>query len=114
MPPPSMPPPSAPAGARAEPPAGRSSITVAASRGAAGAVRPARTSWAPSVSRPRNGIAADSPLSPVIRDLRYFHDQVDLHRGVERQDGRPDCAARVPPGLPEHLEQQLAGPVDDL
>src|SRR6202035_3120815 len=107
-----MPPPARPA----EPPAGRSSITVAASRGAAGAVRPARTSCAPSVSRPRNGIAADSPLSPVIRYpsairpairplirdlryLRYLHDQVDLHRGVERQDSRPDCAARVPPGL---------------
>src|SRR5215472_18549690 len=41
-------------------------------------------------------------------------DQLDLDRGIERQHGGADRAARMPACLAEHLQQQLAGSVDDL
>src|ERR1700691_6616550 len=86
--------------------AGRSSITVAASRGCAGGCFPARTSrarwpsWPPILIRPR-----------LIPDLC---DQLDLDGGVEREERHPDRASRVPARLAEHLDQQLAGAVDHL
>src|SRR4029077_12060307 len=91
------------------PAAGRSSITVAASRGVTGRTVPSSTSRARSANCGGSRIAGRAGGS--VTDL---YDQLDLDGCVERQDRRPDRAARVPARLPEHLEQEFAGTVDDL
>src|SRR5580693_57271 len=97
--------------------AGRSSMTVAASRGVTGATVPSSTSRARSANCGGSRIAGRAGGSVMglgggaSRDL---YDQLDLDRRVERQHSRTDRAASVPARLAEHLKQQLTGTVHDL
>src|SRR5690242_9404678 len=86
-------------------------MTVAASRGVTGATSPSSTSRARAAKCDGSRMAARRPVGGSVTDL---YDQLDLHRGVERQDRGADRAAGVPAGLAEHFEQEFAGPVDDL
>src|SRR5450759_3704507 len=95
-------------------PAGRRSITEAASRGLTGSSRPSRTSRARSATRPprRRTRRPGAPPSAAgsITDLG---NQLHLDGRVERENRHPHRTAGVPPRLTEHFEQQLTGPVYD-
>src|SRR6516225_10742902 len=86
-------------------------MTVAASRGVTGATVPSSTSRARAAKCGGSRMAARRPAGGSVTD-RY--DQLDLHRRVERQHRGADGAAGVPADLAENLEQEFAGPVDDL
>ena len=90
-------------------------ITVAASprdRGLRGARRDLRAR-AVGHRRPRKARARPGLVHRHLL-AADFGDQLNFHRCVQRQLGHPDRAAGMPAGLAEHLEEQLAGPVDDL
>src|SRR5580704_18759927 len=97
-------------------------MTVAALRGSAGTRSPDNTARADSPSSPGSRMeaaftasSATLPPAPFARGLvPDLNDQLDLDRGIERQGSRADRAPRVPSGFAEDLEQQFAGPVDDL
>src|SRR5580693_6269448 len=115
--------------------AGRSSSTEAASRGVAGVFLPLSTSRACSAraagrrrsafSGPAGSVLAGPVLAgsvlagPVLagsvtRPLSHLGDQFDLDGSVQREDRHPDRAAGVAARLTEHLQEELAGSVDDL
>src|SRR5487761_590354 len=104
-------------GTPAPSPAARSSMTVAASRGVAGsALLPAMSSAlaasaAGALSRMRPMAYLLSGGGSAVADLG---DQLDLHRGVQRQHRDADRAPGMPSGLAEHSEQQFACTVKDL
>src|ERR1022692_567747 len=121
-------------------PAGRRSITEAASRGLTGSSRPSRTSRARSATRPprrrteragrlRSTVGSIPDVcSTGVCDTRVCDtdvcstdvcstdlcDQLHLDGRVERENRHPHRTAGVPPRLTEHFEQQLTGPVHDL
>src|SRR6266478_2009804 len=99
--------------------AGRSSMTVAASRGVTGVTVPSSTSRARSANCGGSRIAGRAGGSVIGRGggvwaSRDLYDQLDLDRRVEGQHCRADRAAGVPARLAEHLKQQLTGAVHDL
>src|SRR5580693_3958219 len=118
--------------------AGRSSSTEAASRGVAGVFLPLSTSRACSARAAgrrrsafsgRTGPAGSVLAGPVLagsvlagpvlagsvtRPLSHLGDQFDLDGSVQREDRHPDRAAGVAARLTEHLQEELAGSVDDL
>src|SRR6516164_6495642 len=96
-------------------------MTVAASRGVTGATLPSSTSRARAAKCGGSRMAARRPPGGSVigrgggvSASRDLYDQLNLYRRVERQHRGADGAAGVPANLAEHLEQEFAGPVDDL
>src|SRR5579875_1299706 len=90
--------------------AARSSMTVAESRGATGAV-PASAKSRARRARSVGRMNRDRPMMPSS-GFADFGDQFDLHRGTQRQFGHADRAAGVPAGVPQDREEQFTGAVD--
>ena len=104
-------PPSGGASAPRHRPAGKD---AAASRSPRSLAPPGRSAPRP-CRRPAAPAGRRIPTpSSAVSSRRHFGDQLDLDRGVERQHRHPDRAPRVPAGLAEHLDQELARAVGDL